>query len=275
MPGKVTKSPNSYEYVGKILVVGNLSVGKTSLMFRYCRNEFFYNQQMTLGVDFCVKNIPVDKKEVKVQIWDTAGQEKYRSIVTSYFQKAHGIVLTYAVNDRESFNSLGEWMEEVKQKAPKDVAIVLVGNKADIGDLPVESEPDKRPRKVSFSEGKGFADKYGIKFFEVSSKDNINVNEVFHEMAKEIKELLEEREREREKKDEEEFNRLRATTKLFPQKEKNGCFDAFVEGVKGLFRTKKVEEKVNVHVKKSVKETDARVGREARSRINCESIRRN
>ncbi len=264
MSRRANRFQNSYEFVGKALVVGDSGAGKTSLMLRYCRNQFFYSQPISVGVDFAVKNIQVDNKEVRVQIWDTAGQEKYRSVVTGYFQKAHGIVLTYAVNDRESFNSLPSWIEEIKQKAPEDVAIVLVGAKADIGEIPAQSEPDKEPRKISFSEGKAFADKHGIKFFEVSSKDNVNVDEVFYEMAKKIKTLLEEREKEREKKDEEEFDTLRRTTRLFPQPEKKGCFEAFL----GLFKKKKAEDKVNVHVKK---EKNEKIGREARSRINCES----
>ena len=134
---------------------------------------------MLLGIDFKMKTIEVDGKKVKVQIWDTAGQERFKTITQTYYKGAMGIILSYAVNDRESFQNIENWMKQIRQHASEDVCKILVGNKSDMPD-----------RVVSTEEGKRLADSYGIKFFETSAKEDMNVNDAFHTIAREIKEKI-------------------------------------------------------------------------------------
>ena len=130
-----------------------------------------------------MKTIEVEGKKVKVQIWDTAGQERFKTITQTYYKGAMGIILSYAVNDRESFQNIENWMKQIRQHASEDVCKILVGNKCDMAD-----------RCVDYEEGKRLADSYGIKFFETSAKDDLNVNDAFHTIARDIKEKIMSRE---------------------------------------------------------------------------------
>lgn len=121
----------------------------------------------------------IDGKKIKMQIWDTAGQERFKTITQTYYKGAMGIILTYACNDRDSFNSIENWIKQIKQHANENVCKILVGNKSDLPD-----------RTISYEEGKQLADSYDMKFFETSAKDSLNVNEAFNSIAKEIKESV-------------------------------------------------------------------------------------
>ena len=115
-----------------------------------------------------------------MQIWDTAGQERFKTITQTYYKGSMGVILTYAVDDRDSFNNIENWMRQIKSQASESICKILVGNKADVGDK----------RKVTFEEGKKLADSYGIQFFETSAKDDQNIHNAFQTIAKEIKEKI-------------------------------------------------------------------------------------
>jgi len=170
---------NTYDFIAKLLIIGDSGVGKTCLLLRFCENNFMTTHLTTIGIDFKIKTIDVDGKKIKMQIWDTAGQERFKTITQTYYKGAMGIILTYACNDRESFNSIENWMKQIKQHANEDVCKILVGNKSDLED-----------RQVTSEEGKKLADTFGIKFFETSAKDDLGVNDTFHTIAKEIKEKI-------------------------------------------------------------------------------------
>jgi len=126
-----------------------------------------------------MKTIEVDGKKIKIQIWDTAGQERYKTITQTYYKGAMGIILSYAVNDKESYENIENWMKQIKQHASEDVCKILIGNKCDMPD-----------RCISYEEGKRLADQYGIHFFETSAKENMNVQDAFKCIAKEVKDRL-------------------------------------------------------------------------------------
>jgi small GTP-binding protein len=170
---------NSYDFIAKLLIIGDSGVGKTCLLLRFCENNFMMTHLTTIGIDFKIKTIDVDGKKIKMQIWDTAGQERFKTITQTYYKGAMGIILTYACNDRESFNSIANWMQQIKTHANEDVCKILVGNKSDLPD-----------RQVTYEEGKKLADSYGIKFYETSAKDDLKVNDTFYAIAKEIKEKI-------------------------------------------------------------------------------------
>ena len=130
----------------------------------------------TIGVDFKIKTLDLEGKSVKLQIWDTAGQERFRNIVSSYYRGAHGIMMVYDITDLESFQNLNSWLIEIEKNASKNVYKILVGNKCDM----------EKDRKVTFEQGKDFANQYGMKFFETSAKESTNVQEAFVAMTKEI-----------------------------------------------------------------------------------------
>lgn len=161
----------------KLLTIGNSGVGKTCLLLRYANDSFSPTFITTIGIDFKIKTIEVDGKRVKLQIWDTAGQERFRTITTSYFRGAQGILLVYDVTDRNSFNCIKTWVDEIDRNADKHVNKVLIGNKCDV---------DDSARAVSRSEGESLAREYGMAFFETSAKKDIGVAEAFSTIARQV-----------------------------------------------------------------------------------------
>merc|ERR1712127_775766 len=134
----------------------------------------------TIGIDFKIKNIDIDGTKIKLQIWDTAGQERFRTITTSYFRGAQGILLVYDVTERDTFDNIANWVSQIQQHADVHVNKIMIGNKCDMEDQ----------RKVSTAEGQALADEYGIKFFETSAKSDINVDEAFLGIGREVKQRL-------------------------------------------------------------------------------------
>lgn len=166
-----------YDYLFKILLIGNSGVGKSSLLLRFADDTFTDNFMPTIGVDFKIRTLEVDGKTIKLQIWDTAGQERFKTITSSYYKGAHGIIVVYDITDKESFKNIDTWMNEVEKHASDNVSRILCGNKSDM----------EESRQVSTDEGKELADQYNIRFMETSAKESANVEEAFTLMTKEIK----------------------------------------------------------------------------------------
>jgi Ras-related protein Rab-3C len=155
----------NFDYMFKLLIIGNSSVGKTSFLFRYADDSFTSAFVSTVGIDFKVKTVFRHDKRVKLQIWDTAGQERYRTITTAYYRGAMGFILMYDITNEESFNSVQDWVTQIKTYSWDNAQVILVGNKCDMED----------ERVISFERGKQLAEQLGVEFFETSAKENINV----------------------------------------------------------------------------------------------------
>ena len=172
----MSTSDQDYEFIFKVLLLGNSNVAKSSLFLRFVDDIWNDTFVPTIGVDFKIKTFEIDSKKIKMQIWDTAGQERFKNIIASYYRGAHGILLLYDVTDKDSFKNLSNWLIEIEKNASKNVLKVLIGNKSDLEDK----------RLVSYNQGKEFADTYGLKFIETSAKKNLNVNEAFETLGREL-----------------------------------------------------------------------------------------
>ncbi|KAF5840580.1 Rab8/RabE-family small GTPase [Dunaliella salina] len=170
-----------HDVLVKLLLIGDSGVGKSCLLLRFSEDSFTSSFITTIGIDFKIKKIMVDNKLVKLQIWDTAGQERFRTITSAYYRGAMGILLLYDVTDEASFNNIRNWMRNIEQHASDNVNKILVGNKSDMAN---------EKRAVPYSKGKALADEYGVQFFETSAKENINVEEVFTAIAKDVMKRL-------------------------------------------------------------------------------------
>ena len=163
----------NFNYLLKYVIVGDASVGKSNLLLRFTQGSFNSAYQLTIGVEFGSGRIIVENEIFRVQIWDTAGQENFRSITRSYYKNSACALLVYDISKKESFESIQSWIDDCKSSAPETVLMVLVGNKSDLTE----------ERKVSEEEGREFAEKNGLLFFETSAKTGKNVEEVFTQSA--------------------------------------------------------------------------------------------
>ena len=162
----------------KLITLGNSTVGKSSFITKYIDNSFTFNYTTTLGVDFKQKKIKLKNgKDVRLRIFDTAGQERYRAVSASFIKKADGVILIYDISDLDSFEAVDNWIKSIKEIGKEKLPIVLVGNKCDLSD---------DERKISLKEGQDKAIEFQIPFYETSCKDGINIKEVFEKLIDDI-----------------------------------------------------------------------------------------
>ncbi|EDO44463.1 predicted protein, partial [Nematostella vectensis] len=164
---------DDYSYLFKIILVGDANVGKTCLVRQFTKGYFPPNQGPTIGVDFTIKTVDVDGEKVKLQIWDTAGQERFRSITQSYYHNADGVIVTYDITNKKSFESLPQWLDDTNRYTSKDVLIAIVGNKSDLS----------TNRKVDFHHAEALAEKENTVALETSAKEADNVELLFMSLA--------------------------------------------------------------------------------------------
>ena len=176
------------DIIFKILMLGDSEVGKSCFLMRYSDNVFVENYITTIGLDYKLKTIKLDSgKVIKVQLWDTAGQDKYRTIAKNYYKGSHGILLLYDITKISSFENIREWIQDIRQEVSPKSIIFLIGNKIDLTDQ----------RKISKEQGEELAEEFKIPFFEASAKSGKNVDEVFKALYNKICEIYGDLERER------------------------------------------------------------------------------
>ena len=150
-----------YAFLFKYIIIGDTGVGKSCLLLQFTDKRFQPVHDLTIGVEFGARMVNIDQKQIKLQIWDTAGQESFRSITRSYYRGAAGALLVYDITRRDTFNHLTRWLDEAKQNSNPNMVIMLIGNKSDL---------DHR-RAVSYKEGEQFAEQNGLIFLEVRCRD--------------------------------------------------------------------------------------------------------
>ena len=164
-------------YVFKVLLLGDSTVGKTCFLMRFTENTFQEIHMSTIGLDYRFKKMPVDKgKEATVQIWDTAGQDRFRAITKNYYKGAHGIILIYDVTNQKTFENVRNWVTQIRENASEKAIIYIVGNKID----------DKQNKVVTKEDGEKMAKEFDLKFFEASAKEDINIAPTFEALVKDI-----------------------------------------------------------------------------------------
>ena len=164
-------------FEAKVITLGDSGVGKTNFIFRFIEDKFMLNHFSTYGIDTKFKNVKLENGyEIKFKIFDTAGQERFKSISNNYIKKANGILLMYDITDKQSFNNIENWMQTIKDNAGNKMATVLIGTKCDL----------EEERAIPTEKGKNLAEKFEIHFFETSSKENINIEKAFYDIAEQI-----------------------------------------------------------------------------------------
>lgn len=169
-----------YEYLYKIVLIGDSGVGKSNLLSRFTRNEFDLESRSTIGVEFATRTLEIDGKRVKAQIWDTAGQERYRAITLAYYRGAVGALIVYDISKTELYESVSRWLKELRDHADANIVIELVGNKSDLDHL----------RAVPTEEAKSFATENSLLFTEASALLSDNVDLSFHQLLRNIYEMI-------------------------------------------------------------------------------------
>ncbi|KII60999.1 Ras-related protein Rab-8A [Thelohanellus kitauei] len=171
-----------FDYMFKLLLIGESAVGKTCILYRLCEDAYNHSFISTVGIDFKMKNLQIDGKIAKLQIWDTAGQERYKTITNAYYRGAMGVFIVFDLSSKSSFEKLNFWLKAVEDNCSPNVVKMILGNKCDLSDK----------RAVSFEDAEEFARSHDAKYIEVSAKSGTNVVEAFTSIAKTLKTLVEE-----------------------------------------------------------------------------------
>lgn len=171
---------DDFDYLFKVVLIGDSGVGKSNLLSRFTRNEFNLESKSTIGVEFATKSIEADGKTIKAQIWDTAGQERYRAITSAYYRGAVGALLVYDISKRISYDNVSRWLKELRDHADPNIVIMLVGNKKDL----------RHMRQVQTDEAKEFCKQHKLFFIETSALADSNVAAAFETILKEIYRLI-------------------------------------------------------------------------------------
>ena len=173
----ITEESPSFDLSFKIIIVGDSGVGKSCLSIKASRNYFEDFYSPTVGFEFLTFNVKIEDQNIKLQIWDTCGQEVYRSLISSFYRSASLAIIVYSIDNEESFNNIEKWLNDIKTQSSPDVKIFLIGNKADLDDK----------RKITREQGEKFSNEHKISFFtETSAKTGLNVQNVFIQAAKEL-----------------------------------------------------------------------------------------
>ncbi|KAF5754353.1 putative small GTP-binding protein [Helianthus annuus] len=174
------RADDDYDYLFKLVLIGDSGVGKSNLLSRFTRNEFSLESKSTIGVEFATRSIKVDEKVVKAQIWDTAGQERYRAITSAYYRGAVGALLVYDVTRHVTFENVERWLKELRDHTDSNIVMMLVGNKSDLRHL----------RAVTSEDAKTFAEKENMYFMETSALESSNVENAFTEVLTQIHQVV-------------------------------------------------------------------------------------
>ncbi|XP_059666331.1 ras-related protein Rab2BV-like [Cornus florida] len=174
------KVDHEYDYLFKIVLIGDSGVGKSNILSRFTRNEFSLESKSTIGVEFATRTLQVEGKTVKAQIWDTAGQERYRAITSAYYRGAVGALMVYDITKRQTFENVQRWLNELRDHADSNIVIMMAGNKSDLNHL----------RAIPEHDAKSLAEKEGLSFLETSALEAINVEKAFQTILLEIYQII-------------------------------------------------------------------------------------
>ncbi|KAJ6931960.1 ras-related protein RABA2a [Populus alba x Populus x berolinensis] len=169
-----------YDYLFKVVLIGDSGVGKSNILSRFTRNEFCLESKSTIGVEFATRTLQVEGRTVKAQIWDTAGQERYRAITSAYYRGALGALLVYDVTKPTTFENVSRWLKELRDHADSNIVIMLIGNKTDL----------KHLRAVATEDAQSYAEKEGLAFVETSALEATNVDKAFQTILSEIYRII-------------------------------------------------------------------------------------
>ena len=165
-----------YDMMVKVIIIGDSGVGKTNIMSKFLKNKFMEESKATVGVEFGSKLFDLNGHKIKAQIWDTAGQEKYKSITGAYFKGSKGALIVYDITQKNTFESLEKWVNDLKSAGDPKITIILIGNKSDL----------EENRQVSKEQGEEKAKSFGCAFLETSALSGDNIDKAFNMMVKEI-----------------------------------------------------------------------------------------
>ena len=169
-------SEKEYEFIIKILIIGDSTVGKTNFVYKFSEDKFSENYFASTGIELKTTSIQIDGKSIKIQLWDTAGQEKYRAMIKNLYLKSQGIIILFDITNETSFINLKNWMSQIKESCGEDIPILLVGNKIDLEDN----------RVINKERAMEYANNENIEYIEVSSKTGENINKALTSLLQKI-----------------------------------------------------------------------------------------